>query len=319
MEDDYYKILGVPRSASEQDIQKAYRKLARQHHPDLAEDKDKAKEKFQTVQQAFSVLSDPEKRKLYDKFGSSYERMAGNGGQPFGGFGEGGFDFDFSQMFGGAQSGAQGGGGGGFEDILRQFAGGGGGAAPDPRGRPARPGRDVEQEITVPFQTAIQGGKVSLSLQRGSVPETITVTIPAAIDDGKKIRLKGQGEPSATGGPPGDLFIRVRVASHPYFSRKGKNLLVRIPVSLSEAWLGGKITVPTPDGTATLTVPPRSNSGRKLRLKGQGVRPAKEAPGDLLVELEIQLPQKLDADADEQIKKVCDSLPQPNLRNEIRW
>lgn len=316
MEDDYYKILGVSRTATEQEIQKAYRKLARQHHPDLAEDKEKAKTEFQKIQQAFSVLSDPEKRKLYDKFGSSYERMAGNGGQPFGGFGEGGFDFDFSQMFGGAQGGGD---AGGFEDILRQFAGGGGGASRGGRGRATRPGRDVEQAITVPFQTAIRGGKVNLSLQRGGGPETITVTIPAGIEEGKKIRLKGQGERSASGGPPGDLFIRVHVANHPHFTRKGKNLLLRVPVSLAEAWLGGKITVPTPEGTATLTIPPRSNSGRKLRLKGQGVQTSRESPGDLLVELEIHLPQKLDADADEQIRKLCDSLPQPNLRNEIRW
>lgn len=319
MEDDYYKVLGVDRDADEQEIQKAYRALARKYHPDLSENKKLAKEKFQKVQQAYDVLSDAKKRKLYDRYGSSFEQMAGQSGQPFGGFGEGGFDVDINEMFGGARHG--GGGGGGFEDILRQFAGAGGasrhtGGSRAPR---SRRGRDVEQEMTVPFQTAIKGGKASLNLRRGSQHETITVTIPAGIDDGKKIRLKGQGEVSPTGGEAGDLFVRVKVAPHPCFERKGNNLLVRVPISFTEAWLGGKIEVPTPEGTATVTVPKCTNSGRKLRLKGQGIQPPKGDPGDLLIELVIHLPDDEGAAGEDLIKQLGEIYPMPDVRSNLRW
>ena len=202
-------------------FKKAYRKAARKFHPDLHADKDerereRAKQKFQKIQQAYDVLSDPEKRRMYDQLGPGFENMSG--GHPFGGqqFGNAGGGFDFSQIFGNA---GPGGGGGGFEQIFRQMGGMGGG----PGGRPPRPskGQDLEQEITIPFSVSVLGGQHQLNFQRRSGKiETIDVKIPAGIESNKKIRLRGQGGMSDTGGPNGDLLVVVKVAPHPSFTRK---------------------------------------------------------------------------------------------------
>jgi DnaJ-class molecular chaperone len=317
MEDDFYKTLGVERSASQKEIQKAYRLLARKSHPDLAEegDKEQAKVRFQKIQEAYDCLSDPEKRQMYDQFGSSYNQAGGQ--NPFQGFGGGGAhtQFDFSDLFGG-RGGGGGAGGAGFEDIFRQFGGGSSG----PRSRGPIRGANVEHEITVPFRTAIKGGQAHLSVQRpGGKTESITVKVPAGIEDLKKIRLTGQGDPSPNGGPAGDLMIRVKVASHPIYRRQGNNLLVSVPITLAEAALGAKVDIPTPHGTLAISIPPGSSSGKKLRLKGQGVTPPRGTPGDLIVELQIKLPESYTEENQKAIEALQTKLGQSDVRSDLSW
>lgn len=317
-DDDYYKVLGVSKNASESEIQKAYRKLARKYHPDLHADaeqreRDRAKQQFQKVQQAYDVLSDPKKRGMYDQMGPGFEQMGGSpfggGGSPFGG-GPGGIDI--SQIFGG-------GGGGGFEDILRQMGGGGMGGGPMGGGQRTPPkGRDVEQEITVPFATAILGGQHQISLQRrnGRV-EKIDIKIPAGIEANKKIRLRGQGQSSGNGGPRGDLMVVVKVAPHPNYFRKGLNLHVTVPISVLEAAEGAKIDLPTPHGTITVTVPAGCSSGKSLRLKGMGIK-AKERSGDLIANLQIVLPDEVSPEDVDLLKQLGERW-NDSVREELAW
>ena len=231
---DYYKTLGVARNASPADIQKAYRELARKHHPDMNPDKPGAVKKFQEIQAAFDVLNNPEKREMYDRYGSSFETMGqGRPHAPNWGAGPGGGfnaeDIDFGQFFGERF----GEGGGGLGDIfshVRRAAGRGGG------GSSKRRGSDVASEVTIPFATAVSGGEVQLGLRRQSgETETIVVKIPPGIDDGKKMRLRGKGEPASGRGTAGDLMLTVHVAPHPFFARKG-NDLARPPAD--HAWRG---------------------------------------------------------------------------------
>ena len=296
MSDDYYSILGVQRSATDAEIQKAYRVMARQHHPDLNPDDKKAKERFQAVQRAYEVLSDPKKRELYDRYGSSFDTAGASGGgwQPTGRrspqFED--MDIDLSQIFGERYGGAPGGGdpGGGFADLFKQFTRAG--REPGRRAAQRDRGRDVEHEVTIPFQTAVRGGQAQLVVHRsGQKSETITVKIPAGIDDGKKIRLRNQGEPGR-GGERGDLLITVRVSSHPYFQRRGQQLELKLPVTLQEAVDGASIDVPSPRGTITLKIPPGTSSGKKLRIRGHGVGADDSTAGDLLVEVQIVLPSR---------------------------
>lgn len=288
MANDYYKTLGVDRSASQEEITKAYRKLARKHHPDLNPDDKNAKKRFQEIQQAYDCLNEPEKRKMYDQFGENYEKMGGKG--PFGGGGTGnwqagpGAGFDFGDIFG------RGGAGGvDFGDVFRQFGGGGGGG----RTRRTPPsGADIAAEIEVPLETMIRGGKTQIQLDRNGTTESIAVKIPAGMEPGKKIRLRGQGQP-IPGGRAGDLLLKVHPQAHPYFKIVGLNLELKLPISLVEAVRGARIDVPTPNGTVTLTVPPMSNSGKRLRVKGQGLRTAGGNLGDMIVELHIKLPERM--------------------------
>ena len=313
MDEDYYKTLGIQRDASQSDIQRAYRELARKYHPDMNPGDSQAKERFQRVQQAYDVLSDPEKREMYDRYGSSFQSAGGGRGPgPFaygqGGPGGGFEEVDFSQIFGGRGS-------EGFADIFKQFTGGRGSRG---RARPQR-GADLQHALEVPFRTAITGGEVGLALRRpGGKVETISVKIPAGMEDGKKIRLRGQGDPSTSGGKPGDILIQVHVAPHPFFKRRGNNLEVIVPVTLAEAALGARIDVPTPQGTITLTVPPGTSGGRRLRAKGLGVVPAKGEAGDLYAEIRIVLPSALDDATKEQIRDFDRRYPL-NPRAELRW
>lgn len=321
MPTDPYKTLGVDRKASHEEISKAYRELARKYHPDLNPDNEQAKKKFQEVQSAFDVLGDEKKRKMYDRYGAGFESMGGGGagprpqGWPGGGAG-GNVEFDLNDLFG-AGGAASGVGGGGFADLFKHFGGGRAGTQAPPREQ--QRGADLEYELTVPFNTAVKGGEASVSLRRGSGKnETISVKIPAGIDDGKKIRLKGQGEESHYGGPPGDILITVRVAGHPCFARDGKRLDVVVPITLAEAIEGAKIDVPTPHGTVAVTIPPGTSSGKKLRLRGQGVKPASGDPGDLYAEVQIVLPDNL---TDEQKSELV-SLAKHDTRNprsDLRW
>lgn len=317
---DHYATLGIKRDASADDIRKAYRALARKHHPDLNPDDESAKKKFQEVQAAFDTLNDPKKKEMYDRYGDAYEQM---GAGPRGGYrptgpGPGGgqsFEFDFDDLFGGGGAGVDT-GGGGFADLFRQFKRGGRTEAP--RRGPTR-GQDVEYEITIPFNTAVSGGESNLAIQRASgKTENITVKIPQGIDDGKKIRLRGQGEDSFGGGPSGDLLLTIRVAPHPYFQRTGKRLDVSVPVTLAEAVQGAKIDVPTPQGTISLTIPPGTSSGKKLRVKGLGVKPKSGEPGDLYAEIQIVLPPNLTDEEREQIATISQKHPQ-HPRAELRW
>ena len=344
MSEDYYKTLGVRRDASQAEIQDAYRDMAKKYHPDANPDNAAAAKKFQAVQSAFDVLSDQKKRDLYDRYGSSFESMGAEGpggagawggwpGAGAGGPGGGGFNaenIDFSQFFGerfGSQpGGAPGGGpgGGGVADFFSQFRQAGAGRQQARRRPRKQRGMDITHEMTVPFGTAIGGGKVQLAVQRQSgKTETITVSVPEGIESGKKIRLRGQGEPSPTGGSSGDILLTIRVGPHKFFHRQGKNLHVKVPVTLAEAALGAKIDVPTPQGTVTLQIPAGSSSGTKLRIKGHGVLAKGVAAkatdkGDLLAEIQITLPKDLD-EADRKSIEEIDSRHPQNPRADLRW
>jgi DnaJ-class molecular chaperone len=312
---DYYKTLGVPRNASLADIQKAYRELARKHHPDMNPDKPDAVKKFQEIQAAFDVLNNPEKREMYDRYGSSFETMGQGAPQnPNWGPGpQGGFnaeDFDFGQFFG--ERFGEGGAGLGdiFSHVRRATSRGAG---------TKRRGADVTSEITIPFTTAIGGGDIQLSLRRQSgETETIVVKIPPGIEDGKKMRLRGKGEPASGRGAAGDLLLTVHVAPHPFFARRGNDILVRLPITLGEAVAGASVDVPTPGGTVSLHIPPGTSSGKKLRIKGHGVSPKSGAKGDMLAEVLIVLPPNL-TDEDRETIRQIDSRSSTNPRQALRW
>jgi curved DNA-binding protein len=322
MAEDYYKTLGVPRDASQAEIQKAYRALARKYHPDMNPDDKTAKAKFQQVQKAFDVLGDPEKREMYDRYGSSFETMgAGRPGAnaPWGGgAGAAGFgpeSFDFTQFFG-ERFGE--GSDGGLGDIFGQFRRAGGGAAKTAPGARRR-GAHILYELQIPLQTSMSGGEAQLAIQRASgKTETITVKIPAGIEDGKRIRVRGQGEPGPGGGAAGDILITIRVAKHPCFERRGNHLHVKVPVTLAEAALGAKVEVPTPRGTVSLSIPAGSSSGTKLRLKGHGAAPRSGPPGDLLAEIQIVLPEKI-TEADRRMIEEFGRLHPQDPRANLRW
>jgi len=317
MATDHYATLGVPRTASQEEVQKAYRKMARKYHPDMNPDDATAKKKFQEVQAAYDVLSDPEKRKRYDQFGSDFESFGGAGGGPRNWrytttTGPQTYPFDLNDLFGGAEPEME---GGGFADLFKQFSRGRGARRET---RPAR-GADLRHELTVPFNTAVSGGEAALTIRRGSGEvETIRVKIPTGIEDGKKIRLRGQGEPGIGDAPAGDILLTIHVSPHPHFRRSGNRLDVRVPVTLAEAALGAKIDVPTPQGTITLTVPPNTSSGKRLRIKGHGIRPANQPPGDLFAEIQIVLPEKLTAEERSQLADISNRYPQ-SPRAELRW
>lgn len=317
MPQDYYQTLGVPKNASAADLQKAYRRLARKHHPDLAEDKQQAKEQFQKIQQAYDVLSDPEKRRRYDQLGPNFESYANAGRGPFGGGPQpgGSMEFDLGDLFGGG-----GAGGASLEELLRQF-GGAGRTGPRRHAQPGREAptagpRDTEEKITVPFNTAVLGGQHQLQLTRdGATGENITLKIPAGIEPGQTLRLRGQGAADPRG-KRGDLLVTVQVAPHPHFDRRGNHLHVVVPISIREAVLGAKIDIPTPHGTIAITVPPKSSGGSLLRVKGLGVKAANRPAGDLIAELQIVLPKQLSAEQEQRLDdwaRTIDESPRRNL------
>jgi len=310
MAEDYYATLGVGRNASPEEIQKAYRQLARQYHPDLNPDDASSKAKFQAVQTAFDVLNDSQKREMYDRHGSGYEAYGSDGvgsqGWP-GGAGAGGpnVNINIEDLLGG-----------GFADLFKNFSQRG---KRSPRRPAATRGAHIEQELTVSFDTAVLGGEAQIAVRRpdGNV-ESIQVKIPAGIESGKKIRLRNQGNPSPTGGTSGDILIQVLVAPHPYFRRQGNRLDLRVPITLAEALAGAKIDVPTPHGTISLSVPPASSSGSKLRVKGHGVKKTGGPAGDLFAELLIVLPADLSAEDRDKLHSVCE-VYRDNPREDLQW
>jgi DnaJ-class molecular chaperone len=315
MAEDYYQTLGVPRTASAEEIRKAYRELARKYHPDLHPDDAAAKEKFKQVQTAFDVLNDQSKREMYDRYGSAFEGVGaggpegGRGPFPGGGGFPGGGEIDLESLFGG----------GGFGDLF----GGGSTRARGRRGRQARAaGDDVTARIDIPFKLAIDGGKTDVRLDRDGKTETISVTIPQGLPDGARMRLRGQGLPGSGGGPAGDLLLDVHVEQHPAYRRTGDTLEVTLPVTISEAIQGAKVDLPTPWGTIALKVPPGTSGGRKLRAAGMGVRHANGSKGDLVAEVQIVLPDAADAPAREALLAAAQAAEQAaktGPRTALRW
>ncbi len=294
--DDPYKILGVPKGASEADIKKAFRTLAKKHHPDKHAGDAAAQKRFQEISGAYDILGDKDKRAQFDAGAIGADgnargfdpRQHGGfrQGNPFGfggGGGDpraGGFKFDFEQGPGGAA---------GFEDIFADLMGGGGRRRGQHR---ASKGEDFSASVTVSFAEAASGGTRRIVLQNG---EQLDVKIPVGVKDGQVVRVKGRGGAGRGGGPNGDILLSVSVAAHPGMTRDGNDIRTDLPVTLKEAVLGGKVPVPTLTGAVSLSVPPNSNTGTTLRLKGKGIGAHGSTPaGDLYVRLVVTLPGEPD-------------------------
>ncbi|EID54440.1 molecular chaperone DnaJ [Saccharomonospora xinjiangensis] len=371
---DFYRELGVSSDASADEIKRAYRKLARENHPDANPGNAEAEKKFKAVSEAYGVLSDPEKRKEYDEarrlFGSP-----GPGGFGFPPPGGGAGGVNIGDIFG---AGA-GGGLGGLGDMLGNLFGRRGGATTSPRGQR---GADVETDVRIDFTEAVRGATLPLRLSspatcgtcggngarpgtqprtcpvcqgaglvnrsqgafafsepcrdcrgRGTVidepcPEcggegvstrtrTLTVRIPAGVDDNQRIRLAGQGEPGRGGAPAGDLYVRVHVNPHPLFGRSGNDLTVTLPVEFSELALGATVSVPTLDSKVSVRIPPGTGSGRVLRVRGKGITRRDGTQGDLLVTLQVVVPAKLDDEATEALRRYAEAVAAHDPRPEI--
>jgi DnaJ-class molecular chaperone len=329
MAEDYYKILGVPRNATQAEIQKAFRDLARKYHPDLHPDDPDAKKKFQQIQKAFEVLNDPEKREMYDRYGASFETAgAGTGPHtrtfywstgPDAGFRTEGFqDFDFGDIFGerfGRQP-----FGFGLDELFEKLRTAGARSAQyRARTRAPERGQDLERELEVPLSLAVCGGKCEFSFfQPGQGAKTVSVDIPPGVREGQRIRLRGLGAPSASGGPPGDLYLRIKIVPHPHFELRGDDLYVRVPITLPEALFGTKVDVPSPRGIVSVRIPPGTSSGKKLRVRGYGVTRADGSAGDLYVVPEIQLPPTIDEGTKETIKRL-EGAYSGDIRSHLYW
>jgi len=321
---DYYRTLGVPRSADASDIKKAYRKLARKYHPDVNPGNDEAEKKFKELQEAYAVLSDPEKKQQFDTYGTV-------DGDPTAGFdpfrrarartstqGPEGFRVDFDGM-------------GGFQDLGDIFGQFFGGARPGRARQAPRRGADQELAVEVSFADAVQGTTISLPVQRrlqcstcggtgtskqGSCPtchgagvvistERMRVKVPEGVADGNRIRVAGKGADGHLGGSPGDLFARLTVRPHSFFEREGDDVRTTIPVTFAEAYLGGEVEVGTIHGPVRAKVPPGTNSGRTFRLRGKGVRNTKtRAYGDHLYTVEIVVPKVVSPVGEEIARRV---------------
>lgn len=282
LEKDYYEILGVDRGASEKEITAAYRRLAKKHHPDNNPGDASAEARFKEISEANAVLSDAEQRSQYDQAREMFARGTFVG-DPGGGAQYVRIDDlgDLGDLFGGGLF-------GGLGDLF-----GTGGRRARPR---AHRGGDIEAEVSLSFHEAVQGATRKLTVQGPDGRRQVTVKVPAGVNDGARIRLRGQGQPGQQGGPAGDLYVRVHAGSHPLFSRSGGDLKVTVPLSFTEAALGADVTVPTLDGKVTLRVPPGTSSGRTFRVKGKGVATAK-GTGDLLVTVEVAVPEELSPQA----------------------
>jgi curved DNA-binding protein len=294
---DYYETLGVSKTASEDEIRSAFRKLARKYHPDVAKDKKTAEEKFKQINEAYEVLSDPEKRQKYDQLGEHWNQPGGfqpppqwGAGQPGGGYrwgsGEnGGVEFEF--------------GGTGFSDFFEAFFGGGRGRSAfggfGQREVSAERGSDVEADIMVTLEEALHGSTRQVSLRRAGSKKTETyqVKIPRGVREGQRIRLAGQGEAGERGGKSGDLFLRVRLARHPDFSVEGSDLVHEVKIAPWQAVLGDQLMVPTLEGNARLKLPSGTQGGQRFRLRERGLPGVSGQRGDLYVVVQISLPKKL--------------------------
>lgn len=297
---DPYEVLGLSRGASAEEIKKAHRKLARQHHPDRNPGDKQAEVRFKEIQEAYDLLSDPQKRAQFDRFGfAGPEGFPGGGGSPFRGFGgqgQPGFDFQGIDP-------------NDLASIFRQF-GGMGGDAGGPMGGRGRgrarpqPPEEVESEVTIPFLKAALGGPLSLQVDG----KEISVKVPPGVEEGKRLRLSGQGP----GGS--DLLVKLHIDKHPYFRREGTDVIVDVPVSVAEAVLGGRVDVPTLDGQhLTVRVPPGTSSGARLRLRGKGIK-----GGDQFVEIKIVAVAPANDRAREVMEEFAKLTPQ-NPREKMPW
>ena len=294
-EKDFYKILGVGKSASGDEIKKKYRSLARELHPDKTKGDAAMEEKFKAVSEAYDILSDGKKRAEYDQARDMFERggfRAPQGGQNF----QGG---DFSDIFGGGNP----------QDIFANLFGGGGRRGP-------RKGQDLQTEATITFKEAAFGTTLELRLSADGGPsQNISARVPAGVNDGAKIRVKGKGSKGDAG--PGDLFILLHVKPHAIFSRKGENIALTVPVTFTEAALGGDIKVPTLTGDdVTLRIAPGTSNGRVLRVKGRGITKGTTV-GDLLVTIEVQVPQRVEGEALDALKKYAEATADQEVRKEF--
>ena len=313
---DFYSVLGVSRDASPPEIKKAYRQLAKELHPDRNPDNKEAEERFKDVSSAYGVLSDEEKRKLYDEFGEMGLRD-GFDPESYHAATQGAGGFDFGDIFGAAARGQRAGGQGGhfefnLEDLLGGARAGRGGYV-----RVPQKGADLRSEVTVEFRDAVLGCTKELSLRTDEGDRTLKVRIPAGVRNQGKIRLRGQGGQGFQGGPRGDLVLEVKVRKHPHFSMRGKQLHVTVPVTPLEAYAGTKLNLPTPEGTVQLSVPAGSKNGSKLRLRGKGIQPKDGPRGDLIAHLDIVLPKGRDEEVEDALKTVegaFDSDPRASLR-----
>lgn len=310
---DYYKILGVPKTASEKEIKTAYRKLAREFHPDINKSKE-AEAKFKSVNEAYEVLSNPENRKKYDEFGArwpEYEAwQRAHPGEEFPGFGPPpGSQYqyqnmraeDLSDLFGTESP---------YSDFFSNLFGGGGfrggrGAAGGFATRPRR-GQDLSVVLPVSLEDVLKGAYRPVEIPTPTGTKRIEVRIPPGIESGQTIRLAGQGEPGLNGGPPGDLYAEVEVMPHPRFERRGPDLYTNIRIPLDVALLGGEVAVPTPTGRVMLKIPPETPDGKVFRLRGQGMpisgNPTKR--GDLFAEVHVELPRHLTARQRELVREL---------------
>ena len=297
MAESFYEVLGVPKTADADTIKKAYRKLAKQLHPDKNPNNKKAEERFKQVNRAFDALGDEKKKKLYDEFGEeglregfdadkvraykqwSTQQGAGRGGPGTDPFGQG---VRLEDLFGGN---ARGGGTDVSEIFGDLFSRGS-------RRRGPSKGQDLESQVTVDFASAVRGATVELRREEGAAP--VTVRIPAGADEGSRVRIPGQGAPSPNGGAPGDLLLEIHVQPHPQFRREGDDLHLAVPITIAEAYKGAKVKVPTVDGSVSLKVPPKSQSGSVVRLRGKGVAKRGKDAGDLYVHFEVQIPTQDD-------------------------
>lgn len=303
MAKDYYELLGVARHADEKEIKSAYRRLARKYHPDVNPNDKTAEARFKEVSEAYEVLSNPEKRRLYDQFGANWDTAArfGGGGGPSGGY---------TNPFGGGPVGTE-----GFESIFEHLFGGFGrrganggfgfGVETDPEEARLSQPRDVEKVIELSLEEVDSGGKRTLTYQTmdavrapdgsiSTVPNTrkVEVTIPAGITEGKKLRVPGKGAQGIRG-RAGDLYVTIRWAPHPSFKPSGENLEVEVPISFTTAALGGEVRVPTLRGAVTMKIPPGTQSGQTFRLANQGIARLSGSRSDLMVKVKITVPKTL--------------------------
>lgn len=369
---DYYEVLGIKRDAKPEEIKKAYRRLARKYHPDVNPGDKASEERFKLTTEAHDVLSDPKKRKVYDRFGEYSDNLAsaaarGAGPTTTGGRTAPGFDFSGFDWGQGTSTGT-GGGGSSFRDIFADLFGGGGGKEQEPpRAQPQR-GADIEMPLALSFEEAIKGITTNITVNRseqcsrcngagdiggpvmvcstckgsgqvqraggrlrfaqecpdcggtgrrrspcslckgkGTIPKTenVKVRIPAGVETGSRVRIPGKGGGGRLGAPAGDLFVVTNVGSHKYFTRKGDNIYVMVPITVPEAALGAKIEVPTVEGKAQLRIPPGTQSGTKFRLRQRGAPSLRnpEARGDQFVEVQLKLPKVISEETKELLKQ----------------
>lgn len=316
---DFYKTLGVSRSASPEEIKAAYRKLAKKYHPDVNKGDKTAEEKFKDISEAYDVLSDKKKREEYDMFGAAgVGAGAGPGGGQYRYYGAGGQpppDFDFSSFFGGGRASA-----GGYNQTFTEedlgnifgdiFGRGGAQGFRGTREKGPIKGADRYYTMEIDFVDAALGKTTKISLPNGKTTTKINVKIPAGVNSGSKIRLAGKGEPSPNKGKPGDLYIEVQVRPHPYFTREGDDIYLDVPITLKEAVAGASIDVPTLTGKINMKIPPGTQGGQKFRLKGKGVVHRKgSGQGDQFVVTHIRIPKDVGEDGKKLLEEFEEKYP----------